>query len=95
MPALTLTSAHPGGKYICGFDRLVQLPKLSIFSFGVEHQSSFEEAFLRGSEVAKIWAADFSVSSIGPEVADDPALRDRVRFKVRSDTIFLLDADSV
>ena len=58
LPCLTSLSAYliVGGKFICGFDRLVQLPALKVFSFGVEHQSSFEAEFLTKSEGAAIWA---------------------------------------
>ena len=36
-----------GGKWVCGAERLVQVPNCVIYSFGVEQQSSFEAAFLR------------------------------------------------
>lgn len=69
-----------GGKWVCGAERLVQVPNCVIYSFGVEQQSSFEAAFLRRSDNCKIWAYDFSVTQIGPEIRNDVDLAPRVKF---------------
>lgn len=57
-------SNGPSIEFVCGAERLVQVPNCVIYSFGVEQQSSFEAALLKRSPHCKIWAYDFSVTSV-------------------------------
>ncbi|THG96700.1 hypothetical protein EW026_g5174 [Hermanssonia centrifuga] len=64
-----------GGKWICGVDRLaMKHDPCVVYSFGVNHDSSFEAAFLTRAPNCQIWGYDFSVSSWGPEITENPAL---------------------
>jgi hypothetical protein len=60
---------------VCGVERLAsQKTPCNIYSFGVNHDSSFEAAFLRQAPNCQIWGYDFSVKEWGPQIQEDPAL---------------------
>ena len=70
-----------GGKWVCGLDRIAsQRTPCTIYSFGVNGESSFEAALLTAAPQCEVWGYDFSVSSFGPEVHNDTALRARSHF---------------
>ncbi|KAJ6488833.1 methyltransferase domain-containing protein [Mycena sanguinolenta] len=63
-----------GGKWICGLERATHHRDCIIYSMGVEHQSSFEQAMLHQSEDCQVYGFDFSVSEWGPELRADTAV---------------------
>jgi len=70
-----------GGKWFCGLDRIAKQRKpCTIYSFGVNGESSFEAALLTAAPHCEVWGYDYSVNSFGPEVNDDPALKSRAHF---------------
>ncbi|THG93611.1 hypothetical protein EW026_g7672 [Hermanssonia centrifuga] len=70
-----------GGKWFCGLDRLVrQRTPCTIYSFGVNGESSFEAALLSAAPHCQVYGYDFSVNRFGPEVHDDLALSARSHF---------------
>lgn len=70
-----------GGKWFCGLDRIVrQRAPCTIYSFGVNGESSFEAALLSAAPHCEIWGYDFSVDSFGPEVHNVSELRARSHF---------------
>lgn len=70
-----------GGKWFCGLERLVQQTKpCVIYSFGINGESSFEEALLTAAPQCEIWGYDFSVASFGPEIRDNALLHARSHF---------------
>jgi len=70
-----------GGKWVCGVDRIVKQHKCVIYSFGINHESSFEADLLRRAPGCEAWGYDYSVDSWGPEVNDDPELAPRAHFQ--------------
>ncbi|KAF8815245.1 hypothetical protein BYT27DRAFT_7195546 [Phlegmacium glaucopus] len=58
-----------GGKWVCGLSRVAQKPDCIVYSFGINHESSFEEEVLSKTEHCRIWGYDFSVESFGPEIS--------------------------
>ena len=58
----------------------MQRPPCVVYSFGVNHDSSFESAVLQNAPGCQVWGYDFSVTSFGPEVDSNPALRPRTHF---------------
>lgn len=70
-------SLSDGGKVVCGMSHYEKVfpgpsvadkkPELVIYSFGVNHDSSFEAAMMQRTN-ARIWGYDFSVDSWGPEI---------------------------
>jgi len=69
-----------GGKWVCGLDRVARQPECVIYSFGVNNESSFEAELLRRAPGCQVWGYDFSVPSFGPEITEDPDLRERAHF---------------
>jgi len=69
-----------GGKWVCGLDRVAKQDKCVIYSFGVNDESSFESTLLRRAPSCEVWGYDYSVDSWGPEITDDPDLRERAHF---------------
>lgn len=57
-----------GGKWLCGMDRIMSRDSCVVYSFGVGGDSSFEAAFLNRSAACKVWAYDYSVGMLGPEI---------------------------
>jgi len=77
-----------GGKWVCGADRLLSLKNCTIYSFGVERKSSFEAELLNRSGACNVWAYDFSVNTIGPEILANQDYNRRTTFRpYRLDTI--------
>jgi len=70
-----------GGKWVCGLDRVAKQDKCVIYSFGVNGESSFEQSLLRRAPGCEVWGYDYSVDNWGPEIKDDPELRDRAHFQ--------------
>jgi len=70
-----------GGKWVCGLDRVAKQDKCVIYSFGINGESSFEATLLKRGPTCEAWGYDYSVNSWGPEITDDPELRDRAHFK--------------
>ncbi|CAK5271407.1 unnamed protein product [Mycena citricolor] len=69
-----------GGKWVCGFERVIQQDRCIVYSMGVNHQSSFEQQILRGSKSCTVYGFDFSVSNWGPELVADTAVNARAHF---------------
>ncbi|KAH9988440.1 methyltransferase domain-containing protein [Russula compacta] len=70
-----------GGKWVCGVDRVAKQDKCVIYSFGINGESSFEAALLKRAPGCEAWGYDYSVKSWGPEINDDPELRERAHFQ--------------
>ncbi|EKM54906.1 uncharacterized protein PHACADRAFT_259072 [Phanerochaete carnosa HHB-10118-sp] len=70
-----------GGKWVCGLDRIARQSKpCTIYSFGINGESSFEAALLEAAPHCEVWGYDFSVTSFGPEIANVSALDARGHF---------------
>jgi len=70
-----------GGKWTCGVDRIAKQDKCVIYSFGINGESSFESSLLKRAPGCEAWGYDYSVKSWGPEINDDPALKNRAHFE--------------
>jgi len=70
-----------GGKWVCGIQRIAKQKKCVIYSFGVNGESSFEAALLKRLPHCEVWGYDFSVGGWGPEITEDPELKDRAHFQ--------------
>ncbi|KAN0138450.1 Methyltransferase domain containing protein [Lactarius tabidus] len=70
-----------GGKWVCGLDRVAKQDKCVIYSFGINGESSFELTLLQRAPGCEVWGYDYSINSWGPEITNDPELRDRANFK--------------
>ncbi|KXJ88515.1 methyltransferase domain-domain-containing protein [Microdochium bolleyi] len=66
-----------GGKWICGLELLEELPAPKtpespspcvVYSFGINTESSFEDALLSRTKGCEIWGYDFSVNDFGPQL---------------------------
>lgn len=66
-----------GGKWICGLELLEELPAPKtpespppciVYSFGINTESSFEDALLSRTRGCEIWGYDFSVNDFGPQL---------------------------
>lgn len=66
-----------GGKWLCGLEKYVAIPakaspvdtpKCVIYSFGIQTESSFEEALLQETQACEVWGYDFSVSKFGTQL---------------------------
>ncbi|KAN0138453.1 hypothetical protein V8E53_003916 [Lactarius tabidus] len=60
---------------------LAKQDKCVIYSFGINGESSFESTLLQRAPGCEVWGYDYSVNSWGPEITNDPELRDRANFK--------------
>ncbi|KAI0338258.1 hypothetical protein BDW22DRAFT_1432708 [Trametopsis cervina] len=70
-----------GGKWFCGVERYTrQRAPCVIYSFGINGESSFEAQLLKAAPQCELWGYDFSVSSFGPEIENDPDLKARSHF---------------
>jgi len=69
-----------GGKYACGFDRVVKQKECVIYTFGVNGESSFEASLLTRAPHCQVWGYDFSVDRFGPEIDTVPSLKSRSHF---------------
>ena len=70
-----------GGKWVCGLDRVArQSNPCTIYSFGINGESSFEAALLKAAPNCQVYGYDFSVSSFGPEISEVPMIRGRSHF---------------
>ena len=70
-----------GGKWVCGLDRVARQHKpCTIYSFGINGESSFEAALLEAAPGCQVYGYDFSVTSFGPEIANVSALDARAHF---------------
>lgn len=69
-----------GGKYICGMDIIAEKKSPVIYSFGVNVDSSLERALLQRAPTAQVYGYDFSVSSWGVEIENNPELKRRAHF---------------
>lgn len=59
-----------GGKWVCGMSKYEALPARKpcvVYSFGIQFESSFEEAFLKRTH-CEIWGYDYSVSNFGKQL---------------------------
>ncbi|KAJ7212193.1 methyltransferase domain-containing protein [Mycena pura] len=68
-----------GGKWVCGISRVETKPDCIVYSFGINHESSFEAEILANTEHCEIWGYDFSVKSFGPEIPRSQAHRTHFR----------------
>jgi len=78
-----------GGKWICGLEVLEAVPapktpsepaKCVIYSFGINTESSFEDALLSRTEACEIWGYDFSVDDFGPQLDRTAGYAHRAHF---------------
>ncbi|KIP02579.1 hypothetical protein PHLGIDRAFT_26518 [Phlebiopsis gigantea 11061_1 CR5-6] len=71
-----------GGKWVCGLERLAAQPArpCTIYSFGLNGESSFEAALLERLPHCSVFGYDFSVAGFGPEVANASASAARAHF---------------
>ncbi|KZV69283.1 hypothetical protein PENSPDRAFT_543889, partial [Peniophora sp. CONT] len=69
-----------GGKWICGMEEVAAKPSCVVYSFGVNHDSSFEAAILEKAPNCEIWGYDFSVSNWGPELTENPVYAGKAHF---------------
>ncbi|KAG8845112.1 hypothetical protein FRB96_002714 [Tulasnella sp. 330] len=69
-----------GGKWMCGLSKIDPKPGCTIYSFGINDESSFEAALLEKTQHCQIWGYDFSVEDFGPEVRNIPYLKSRSHF---------------
>lgn len=67
-----------GGKWVCGLSRIENKPDCVIYSFGINHESSFEAELLTRTSGCQVWGYDFSVDGWGPEIT--PELSPRAHF---------------
>lgn len=66
---------------MCGIDRLAtQKEPCVVYSFGVNHDSSFEAALLARAPNCEIWGYDYSVTMFGPEIHNNPVLSPKTHF---------------
>jgi hypothetical protein len=79
-PVRRIGTLGDGGKWVCGFDRVVKQPECVVYSFGVERESSFEAEILTKSQSCKIYGYDYSVSEWGPQLRYNPAFQNRISF---------------
>jgi len=70
-----------GGKWLCGLERVAKQDKCVIYSFGVNHESSFEADLLKRLPGCEVWGYDHSVEGWGPEITDIPELSRRSHFQ--------------
>jgi hypothetical protein len=76
-------TSKQGGKYTCGLPHIAAKrgKALSLVSFGVERESSFEAEVLARSQ-GQAFLFDFSVSEYGPQLQQAPQeIQDRAHFK--------------
>ncbi|KAI0088057.1 methyltransferase domain-containing protein [Irpex rosettiformis] len=70
-----------GGKWLCGVERIAaQRKPCNVYSFGVNHDSSFEAAFLQRAPNCQIWGYDFSVHEWGPQIQTVPEFLEASHF---------------
>ena len=70
-----------GGKWVCGLDRVARQRKpCTIYSFGINGESSFEAALLEAAPHCEVWGYDFSVTMFGTEVHNNPVLAPKTHF---------------
>lgn len=70
-----------GGKWVCGFERVIHQHDCIVYSSGVAQESSFEKVILEKSATCKIYGYDFSVENWGPQIRDRPEFKSRISFK--------------
>ncbi|KAL4073770.1 methyltransferase domain-containing protein [Scleroderma yunnanense] len=69
-----------GGKWVCGLERIVPKKKCTMYSFGINGESSFEADLMKAAPGCELYGYDFSVDSFGPEIEEDPELKQRSHF---------------
>jgi len=69
-----------GGKWVCGLSKLAVKSDCTIYSFGINDESSFEAGLLEKTQHCQVWGYDFSVSDFGPEIRELPYLKSRSHF---------------
>ncbi|KAK7055102.1 Methyltranfer-dom domain-containing protein [Favolaschia claudopus] len=69
-----------GGKWVCGFERVVSRPECVVYSIGVDQQSSFEQALLSQSDHCQVYGFDPSASEWGEKLREDSAVNPRAHF---------------
>ncbi|KAH9949115.1 methyltransferase domain-containing protein [Amylocystis lapponica] len=69
-----------GGKWMCGLDRIARQSECVVYSFGLNGESSFEAEILTRAPGCQVWGYDFSVTSFGPEIENNPRLAGRAHF---------------
>lgn len=67
-----------GGKWVCGLSRLEHAPTCTIYSIGINYESSFEAGVLGRTGGCEIFGYDFSVSCFGPQIPR--SMRHRTHF---------------
>lgn len=54
---------------MCGLSRLSEKRQCTIYSFGINDESSFEAGLLERTRYCQVWGYDFSVSNVSALVA--------------------------
>ncbi|KAH8831857.1 methyltransferase domain-containing protein [Flagelloscypha sp. PMI_526] len=67
-----------GGKWVCGLPLVKNKQDCVVYSFGINHESSFEAEILKSTRHCEIWGYDYTVKSFGPEI--DTSLTPRTHF---------------
>ncbi|KAF7346210.1 hypothetical protein MSAN_01847900 [Mycena sanguinolenta] len=72
-------SAMEARKWVCGITRVETKPDCTVYSFGINLESSFEAEILANTDHCQIWGYDFSVNSFGPEIPSSQTHRTHFR----------------
>ncbi|KAG8815560.1 hypothetical protein FRC17_000663 [Serendipita sp. 399] len=80
-PVTRVGTMGDGGKWVCGYERVVHQRDCVIYSSGVAQESSFEKQILETSPTCQIYGYDFSVENWGPQIRDVPEFKDRIHFQ--------------
>jgi len=64
-----------GGKWVCGITRVEAKPDCIVYSFGIDHESSFEAEILANTDGCQIWGYDWSVNAFNHEIPRSQAHR--------------------
>ncbi|CAG8589936.1 12584_t:CDS:10, partial [Acaulospora colombiana] len=62
-PVTRVGTMGDGGKWVCGYERVIHQKNCVIYSSGVAQESSFEKAILERSKTCEIYGYDFSVEN--------------------------------
>ena len=66
---------------MCGIEAIAaQKAPCVVYSFGVNHDSSFEAGLLQRAPNCEVWGYDFSVTMFGPEIQSNPVLSAKAHF---------------
>jgi len=64
-----------GGRWVCGLSRLADKEDCIIYTFGNNHESTFEAEALDSTRHCQIWGYDYRTKSLGPDIPRGQAAR--------------------